>query len=170
MKLQEFLEKIPAEFVIECLEDLPGVDRRRLLQAHKCRIKMGPGALNRKARLKKEAARLHKVLLAAEDVEEKRTLFQGWLAHRVKLIIALLDAWEIEHNGGFVEDFDWVEKLSKEQVQESMTKVRADLSADNQGELATDKGFLVYFAYLEMPLVNELFPNFDDIFQSPAKA
>jgi hypothetical protein len=157
MKLHNFLERMPANFVVECLEALPGVDRRRLLQSYKCRVKMGPATLKRQARLKAEGKKLHKVLLESDDVEDKRSIFQGWLARRAAMIIALLDAWEIEHQGGFVEDFEWVEKLDIEKVKRSLVTIK------EEHEDATDKAIAVYFAYLEMPALEELF-KLDEIF------
>jgi hypothetical protein len=157
MKLHDFLEKMPATFVVECLEALPGVDRRRLLQSYNCRVKMGPTTLNRGARVQAEAKKLHKVLLDSDDVEDKRSIFQGWLARRAPMIIALLDAWEIEHKGGFVEDFDWVNELDIEKVKSSIEVVK------KEHEETDDKAVAVYFAYLEMPKLEELF-NLEELF------
>lgn len=163
MKLHQFLEKMPTDFIVECLAALPGVDRRKLLQTYKCRVKMGPSTLKRQARLLAEAKKLHRVLLESDDVEDKRSVFQGWLARRAPMIIALLDAWEVEHQGGFVEDFDWVANLDNEKVKETISKIK------EEHEEATDKSLAVYMAYLEMPGLEDMF-NIDELFAAPAKS
>lgn len=153
MKLEQFLSHVPQSFVLECLEALPGVDRRRLLQAHNCRVKMGPATLKRRDRMVAEAKKLYKAITESDDPEDKRSLFQGWLARRGEMIIAFLDAWEIEHKGGFVEDFDWVEKLELDKVKASIEQVKKD-----KPEVADDRAIAIYLAYLELPHLEELYP------------
>lgn len=164
MALADFFSKLPMPFVLECLESLPGNDRKRLLHVYNCRVKMGPGALSRKARVKAEAKKLFAALERADDVEDKRSLFQGWLALRAPMIIALLDAWEVEHDNGIVEDFDWVSKLSDEAIESSIKTVR-----EAHPEEATDIAFMVYFAYLEMPEFEKWFKP-EDVFKAHFEA
>ena len=114
--------------------------------------------------LKAEAKKLFAALERADDVEDKRSLFQGWLALRAPMIIALLDAWEVEHDNGIVEDFDWVSKLSDEAIESSIKTVR-----EAHPEEATDIAFMVYFAYLEMPEFEKWFKP-EDVFKAHFEA
>jgi len=165
MKLNALLARVPQEFVAETLQALPGPDRKRLLHTHGCRVKIGPATLQRKKRVASEAKKLRKVLLQLDDLEETRGLLQGWLARRGPMIIGFLDAWEVDHNGGFVEDFDWVNELAKDKVRASM-----DAIAEEHGELATRQAMLIYFAYLELPFAEELIPFGEAFEQASAEA
>jgi hypothetical protein len=158
MNVNDFLAKVPLSFVVECLDALPGVDRKRLLQAHNCRVKLSAGSLSKKARSESEAKKLYAALMRSEDSEDKRSIFQGWLARRAALIVGLLEAWEVTHQGGFVENFDWVAGLDKEKVTAAMAKVK-----EANPEVATDLAFMIYFAYLELPILSEIF-DVDQVF------
>ncbi|MCA8922470.1 MAG: hypothetical protein KDD82_11715 [Planctomycetes bacterium] len=160
MKLHDFLQRIPQAFAIEMLEALPGPDRRELLRTHGARVKAGPGNLKRSARVSKEAKLLTSALLKSQEPDEIRSFLQGWLARRADMVVLLLDAWEIEHSNGIVEDFDWVPKLTPEKVKESLSVLKP--SDDDEPILRERKeqlepiAPLVYFAYLELPCSAEV--------------
>ena len=148
MKLREFLKKLPEPFAVEILEALPAPDRRELLRRHGAKVPIGAGSLKRADRLQKEAKLvLHALQRESTDLDDARTFLQGWLARRAEMIVGFLDAWGIQHQGGIVEDFDWVQKLEASKVKESLGKV---------GEKAEPVAPLVYFAYLELPVTAEV--------------
>jgi hypothetical protein len=143
VKLIDFLKKLPEPFAIEILEALPAPDRRELLRRHNAKVAISAGSLKREDRVKKETKLLRQSLeRATADADDQRTFLQGWLARRAEMIVGFLDAWGVEHQGGIVEDFGWVEKLQPEKVKESMAKL---------AEKAEPVAPLVYFAYLELP-------------------
>jgi len=148
MKLQDFLGRLPEPFALEILQDLPGPDRKDLLRRHGARVKVGPGALKRAARLQKECRLLLAALQKAEDADEGRTFLQGWLARRAEMVVGFLDAWEVDHQNGIVEDFDWASELPADKVKESLEQV----DAEKFEPIAP----LVYFAYLELPVTEEV--------------
>lgn len=147
MKLKDFLKRLPEPFAVEILEALPAPDRRELLRHHGAKVPIGAGSLKRSDRLVKETRLLLKALEASTDVDDARTFLQGWLARRAEMIVGFLDAWGIQHQGGIVEDFDWVQKLEASKVKESLAKM---------GEKAEPVAPLVYFAYLELPVTEEV--------------
>ena len=63
------------------------------------------------------------------------------------MIVGFLDAWGVQHQGGIVEDFEWVSKLEVGKVKDSVAKV---------GEKAEPVAPLVYFAYLELPVTEQV--------------
>ena len=146
MKLKDFLKKIPEPFAVEILEALPAPDRRELLRRHGAKVPIAAGNLKRSDRLLKETRLLLKALEASIIVDDARTFLQGWLARRAEMIVAFLDAWGVQHQGGIVEDFEWVQKLEVAKVKESLAKA---------GEKAEPIGPLVYFAYLELPVTEQ---------------
>jgi hypothetical protein len=150
MKLKEFLERLPEPFAIQMLEALPAPDRKDLLRRHNAKVKVSAGSLKRATRMAKECGLLMRALLRSDDGDAARTFLQGWLARRAEMIVKLLDAWEIEHQNGIVEDFSWVQKLEAEKVKESL-KVLEEL------EGLEPFAPLVYFAYLEMPCTAEVY-------------
>ena len=83
-----------------------------LLLATQGAFAQGSITLKRAARIQKETRLLLPALIKSGDPDEGRTYLQGWLARRAEMIVAFLDAWEIEHQGGIVEDFSWVEALT----------------------------------------------------------
>lgn len=147
MKLKAFLERLPEPFAIEILEALPGPDRKDLVRRHGAKVKIGAGSLKRADRMAKECKHLLAALRRSEDLDAQRTYLQGWLARRAELIVTLLDAWEVKHTNGIVEDFGWVEELSADKVKASLEKV------DPKFEKIAP---LVYFAYLELPVTAEV--------------
>ena len=149
MKVKELLERLPSRFAIEILEALPAPDRRDLVRRHGAKVKVSAGNLKRATRMAKEAKLLIPALVRDEDADEARTFLQGWLARRAEMIVKFLDAWEVEHQGGIVEDFDWVEKLDAETVKRSMDEA---FDAEKFEPIAP----LVYFAYLEIPCTAEV--------------
>lgn len=148
MKLKALLERLPERFAIEILESLPAPDRRDLLRRHGAKVKVSAGNLKRANRIAKETRLLVPALIRDEDLDEARTYLQGWLARRAEMIVHFLDAWEVEHQGGIVEDFSWVEKLTAEQVKPSLES----LEPDKFEPIAP----LIYFAYLEVPCTEEV--------------
>jgi hypothetical protein len=82
-----------------------------------------------------------------KETDDARTFLQGWLARRAEMIVGFLDAWGIQHQGGIVEDFEWVQKLDQAKVKESLAKI---------GEKAEPVAPLVYFAYLEVPFTAQV--------------
>jgi hypothetical protein len=147
MKLKDFLKKLPEPFAVEILEALPAPDRRELLRHHGAKVPIAAGSLKRSDRLVKETRLLLKALEQSAEADDARTFLQGWLARRAEMIVGLLDAWGIQHQGGIVEDFEWVQKLEAAKVKESLAKV---------GEKAEPIAPLVYFAYLELPITGEV--------------
>ena len=147
MKLVDLLKKLPEPFAIEILEALPAPDRRELLRRHGAKVPIAAGSLKRHDRIAKETRLLLQSLERTTDADDQRTYLQGWLARRAEMIVGFLDAWGIQHQGGIVEDFGWVEKLPAEKVKESLAKV---------GEKAEPVAALVYFAYLELPVTEEV--------------
>lgn len=148
MKLRDFLKKLPEPFAVEILESLPAPDRRELLRRHGAKVAIGAGSLKRADRLGKEAKLVVSALQReSTDTDDARTFLQGWLARRAEMIVGFLDAWGVQHQGGIVEDFDWVEKLDAAKVKESVAKV---------GEKAEPVAPLVYFAYLELPVTEQV--------------
>ncbi|RMG08490.1 MAG: hypothetical protein D6731_21810 [Planctomycetota bacterium] len=150
MKMDTFLERVPEAFATEILAALPGPDRKDLVRRHGARVKIGAGTLKRAQRLAKECRLLLSALRKSDDVDAKRSFLQGWLARRAQMIVAFLDAWEVEHQGGIVEDFSWVESLDAEKVKRSLETVREQLP--DLEPVAP----LVYFAYLELPVTEEV--------------
>jgi hypothetical protein len=146
MKLRDFLKKLPEPFAVEILNALPAPDRRELLRQHDAKVPIGAGSLKRSDRLVKETRLLLRSLENSTEVDEGRTFLQGWLARRAEMIVALLDAWGVQHQGGIVEDFEWVQKLEPAKVKESLTKV----------EKFEPVAPLVYFAYLELPVTEQV--------------
>lgn len=157
MKLKDFLKRLPEPFAVEILEALPAPDRRELLRHHGAKVPIGAGSLKRSDRLVKETRLLLKALEFAEP-DDARTFLQGWLARRAEMIVGFLDAWGVQHQGGIVEDFEWVQKLEADKVKESLAKV---------GEKAEPVAPLVYFAYLELP-VTEQVVSVDDLLKGVA--
>lgn len=147
MKLRDFITKLPEPFAIEILEALPAPDRRELLRNHGAKVAIGAGSLKRSDRVTKECRILLRELEKSENPDEARTFLQGWLARRAEMIVGFLDAWGVQHQGGIVEDFDWVDKLEAAKVKESLAKV---------GEKAEPVAPLVYFAYLELPVTEQV--------------
>ena len=147
MKLKDFLKKLPEPFAVEILEALPAPDRRELLRQHGAKVPIASGSLKRSDRLTKETRLLLKALENSAEADDARTFLQGWLARRAEMIVGFLDAWGIQHQGGIVEDFEWVQKLEAAKVKESLAKV---------GEKAEPVAPLVYFAYLELPVTAEV--------------
>lgn len=148
MKIHTFLQRCPEPFAVEVLEALPAPDRRDLLHKFGCKVPISPGNLKRAGRVAKECKLLVAALLKDGDADAIRTFMQGWLARRAEMIVAFLDAWEVQHQGGIVEDFAWVEKLTAEKVKASLEK----LPADKFEPIAP----LVYFAYLEVPVTEQV--------------
>src|SRR4051812_48475307 len=97
--------------------------------------------------MQKEARLLLGALEKTADVDDARTFLQGWLARRAEMIVGFLDAWGVQHQGGIVEDFEWVNKLEAAKVKESLVKV---------GAKAEPIAPLVYFAYLELPVTEQV--------------
>jgi hypothetical protein len=149
MKLSAFLDRLPEAFAIEILEALPGPDRKSLLREHGAKVKIGAGTLKRSTRMAKECKLLLNALKKSDDADAKRTYLQGWLARRAEMIVSFLDAWEVGHSSGIVEDFDWVQELETEKVKESVAAIREKLT--DLEPIAP----LVYFAYLEVPCTDE---------------
>ncbi len=147
MKLKAFLSQIPESFSVELLEALPAPDRKELLRRHGAKVAMGAGSLKRASRVAAEAKLLLAALKKNDDADEGRTFLQGWLARRAEMIVALLDAWKVQHQGGIVEDFSWVEKLDAATVKASLEKLDPKLEP-----IAP----LVYFAYLELPVAEQV--------------
>jgi hypothetical protein len=150
MKMTAFLESVPEAFAIEILEALPGPDRKDLVRRNGAKVKMGAGTLKRSDRIAKETRLLLQALRKTDDLDAKRTFLQGWLARRAEMVVAFLDAWEVSHSNGIVEDFGWVEELPAERVKASIEAVR---------EKCTDLepiAPLVYFAYLQLPVTEEV--------------
>ncbi len=147
MKLKAFLSQIPESFSVELLEALPAPDRKELLRRHGAKVAMGAGSLKRANRVAAEAKLLLSALKKSDDADEARTFLQGWLARRAEMIVALLDAWKVQHQGGIVEDFSWVEKLDAATVKTSLEKLDPKLEP-----IAP----LVYFAYLELPVAEQV--------------
>lgn len=147
MKLQAFLQRLPEPFAVEILDALPGPDRRELLHKFACKVPISPGNLKRANRVAKECKMLLGALHKDGDADAMRTYLQGWLARRAEMIVGFLDAWKVTHQGGIVEDFAWVEKLTPEQVKESLEKVP---------EGTEPVAPLVYFAYLELPVTEQV--------------
>ena len=147
MKLRDFVKRIPETFAIEILEALPAPDRRELLRNHGAKVAIGAGSLKRSDRVQKEVRLLRAALEKSENPDDARTFLQGWLARRAEMIVGFLDAWGVAHQGGIVEDFDWVAKLEVAKVKDSLAKV---------GPKAEPVAPLVYFAYLEMPVTGEV--------------
>lgn len=147
MKMVEFLERLPESFAQEILTALPGPDRKDLLRSHGAKVKVTAGSLKRSVRAAKETRLLMAALKKTEDLDSQRTFLQGWLARRADMIVHFLDKWEIKHQGGIVEDFGWVEKLTPEQVTASMEELPEELEP-----IAP----LVYFAYLQLPCSAEV--------------
>jgi hypothetical protein len=147
VKLVDFLKKLPEPFAVEILEALPAPDRRELLRSHGAKVAISAGSLKREVRILKEARLLLAALQKTTDLDDQRTFLQGWLARRAEMIVGFLDAWKIEHQGGIVEDFGWVEKLEAAKVKESLAKAT---------ERVEPVAALVYFAYLELPCTAEV--------------
>lgn len=150
MKLSAFLERIPETFAIEILDALPGPDRKDLVRRHGAKVKIGTGTLRRADRMAKECRLLLGALRKSDDMDSKRTYLQGWLARRAEMIVAFLDAWEVQHQGGIVEDFDWVKDLTIEQVKASVEKIVGE------NEDLEKVAPLVYFAYLEVEVTDQV--------------
>lgn len=148
MKLHAFLARCPDAFAVEILEALPAPDRRELLHKFGCKVPMSPGNLKRANRVGKECKLLVQALQKDGDADAARTFLQGWLARRAELIVSFLDAWEIKHQGGIVEDFGWAEKLGADKVKASLEKLP-------QGKFEPIAP-LVYFAYLELPVTEQV--------------
>ncbi len=148
MKMLDFLERIPPHFAQEILESLPAPDRKDLLRRHNAKAKLKAGSLNRAVRAKKEARNLISALKKS-DLDSQRTFLQGWLARRADMIVYFLNAWEIEHQNGIVESFDWVDELEVEKVKESLPGLTE--MNENLEPIAP----LIYFAYLELPCTAE---------------
>jgi hypothetical protein len=149
MKVKELLERLPAKFSVEILEALPAPDRRDLLRRHGAKVKVSAGNLKRAKRMANEAKLLIPALIRSDDPDEARTYLQGWLARRAEMIVAFLDAWEIEHQGGIVEDFAWVDELPADTVKKSLEDA---FDAEKFEAIAP----LIYFAYLEIPCTGEV--------------
>lgn len=147
MKLATFLARIPETFAVELLEALPAPDRKELLRRHGAKVAIGAGSLKRADRVVTEARLLLAALRKSTDADEGRTFLQGWLARRAEMIVGLLDAWKVQHQGGIVEDFSWVEKLDAATVKASLEKLDPKLEP-----IAP----LVYFAYLELPVAEQV--------------
>jgi hypothetical protein len=148
LKLRELLKRLPEPFAVEILEALPAPDRRELLRRHGAKVAIAAGSLKRSDRLQKEARLIVQALQReGADLDDGRTFLQGWLARRAEMIVGFLDAWGVQHQGGIVEDFDWVEKLEAAKVKESLAKV---------GEKAEPVAPLLYFAYLELPVTEQV--------------
>jgi hypothetical protein len=147
VKLKDFITKLPEPFAIEILESLPAPDRRELLRRHGAKVAIGAGSLKRTDRVTKECRILLRELERSSDPDDARTSLQGWLARRAEMIVGFLDAWGVQHQGGIVEDFDWVAKLEAAKVKESMAKL---------AEKAEPVAPLVYFAYLELPVTEQV--------------
>ena len=96
-----------------------------------------------------EARKLLAALRRSSDLDAQRTFLQGYLARRAEMIVRLLDAWEIEHQNGIVEDFAWVDDLPAEKVKESLEVLKEVEELDPEAPL-------VYFAYLELPCTEEV--------------
>ncbi len=159
MKLADFLERLPEPFAIELLDALPAPDRRQLLRAHGCKVPVGAGTLKRADRVGKEARMLVAALRRSTDPDQARTFLQGWLARRAEMVVAFLDAWEVPHQMGIVEEFGWVAKLDAEKVKASLEAV-----ADKHQEPIAP---LVYFAYLELPVTEQVL-DVDALFRGVA--
>ena len=147
MKLGPFLKRLPEPFAIEILESLPAPDRRELLRKHGAKVPIAAGSLKRADRIQKETRLLVQALEKSDNLDAQRTFLQGWLARRAEMIVGFLDAWGVQHQGGIVEDFEWVAKLDAAKVKESLAKV---------GEKAEPVAALMYFAYLELPCTEEV--------------
>lgn len=147
MKLGPFLKRLPEPFAIEILESLPAPDRRELLRDHGAKVPIAAGSLKRADRIQKETRLLVQALEKSDNLDAQRTFLQGWLARRAEMIVGFLDAWGVQHQGGIVEDFEWVAKLDAAKVKESLAKV---------GEKAEPVAALMYFAYLELPCTEEV--------------
>lgn len=150
MKLLTFLERLPEPFAIELLEALPGPDRKDLVRRHGAKVKVGAGSLKRSVRMAKECKLLLASLKKSDDLDAQRTFLQGWLARRADMIVHFLEAWEVKHTNGIVEDFGWVEELTAEKVKESLEAVKEKV--EDMEPIAP----LVYFAYLELPCTDEV--------------
>ncbi|MBT7693809.1 MAG: hypothetical protein HN750_17580 [Gemmatimonadales bacterium] len=150
MKLSAFLERIPESFAIEVLEALPGPDRKDLVRRHGAKVKIGAGTLKRSSRIAKETRLLLQALRKSEDLDAKRTFLQGWLARRAEMVVAFLNAWEVEHTNGIVDSFDWVTEITAETVTASLETIKE--KCENLAPIAP----LVYFAYLELPVSEEV--------------
>ncbi len=150
MKLSDFLDRIPESFAIEILDALPGPDRKDLVKRHGAKVKIGAGTLRRADRMAKECKLLLNALRKSDDSDSKRTYLQGWLARRAEMIVSFLDAWEIQHTNGIVEDFDWVANVTAEQAKESLERIT------KENEELEPIAPLVYFAYLELPVTAEI--------------
>lgn len=161
MKLKAFLERLPEPFAVEILEALPAPDRRELLRRHGAKVAVSAGSLKRANRISKEARLLVKSLLESTDPDETRTFLQGWLARRAEMVVHFLDAWKVKHQGGIVEDFGWVEKLDPATVKASIEAL---------GGKHEPIAPLVYFAYLELPVTEQVL-DVDALFKAlPAQA
>lgn len=147
MKLKAFLERVPEHFAVELLEALPAPDRRELLRRHGAKVKIAAGSLKRAQRVTKEARLLMQALRASEDLDGPRTFLQGWLARRAEMIVTFLNDWEVQHQNGIVDDFEWVQKLEADKVKASLDKL------DPKFESFAP---LVYFAYLEVPVTEQV--------------
>lgn len=147
MKLKDFLKRLPEPFAVELLEALPAPDRRELLRRHGAKVPVSAGSLKRATRLAKEARLLVQALQRSDDPDEARTFLQGWLARRAEMVVHFLDAWKVEHQGGIVEDFSWVEKLTPETVKASLEGLDPKLEPFAP---------LVYFVYLELPVSEQV--------------
>lgn len=154
MKLATFLERLPDPFAVEILEALPGPDRKDLVRRHGAKVKVSAGNLKRAVRMQKEARALLDKLRKSEDLDAQRTFLQGWLARRADMIVHLLDAWEVQHSSGIVEDFDWVNELEADKVKASLEKLDEKLKED--GRELEPIAPLVYFAYLELPCTEQV--------------
>lgn len=163
MKLSAFLERIPESFAIEVLEALPGPDRKDLVRRHGAKVKIGAGTLKRASRIAKETRLLLQALRKSEDLDAKRTFLQGWLARRAEMVVAFLNAWEVEHTNGIVESFDWVTEITAETVTASLETVKE--KCENLAPIAP----LVYFAYLELPVSEEVL-DIDALWKSVEEA
>lgn len=149
MKMLDFLERIPAHFAEEILQALPAPDRKDLLRRHNAKAKLKAGSLNRAVRATKEAKNLVSALKKS-DLDSQRTFLQGWLARRADMIVYFLNAWEVDHQNGIVEDFEWINEMDPEKVRETLPGLT---EMNDQLEPIAP---LVYFAYLEMPCTAEV--------------
>lgn len=163
MKLKDFLTRVPDEFGGEILSALPAPDRKDLLRRHDCKVTLRAGSLKRSVRQAKEAKLLLAALRRTDDTDAQRTFLQGWLARRADMIVYFLDTWEVEHNNGIVDHFDWVAELSAEKVKESLPGLK------EVNDALEDIAPLVYFAYLELPVSGEVL-DVDAIFKELAPA
>ena len=149
MKMLDFLERIPSHFAEEILQALPAPDRKDLLRRHNAKAKLKAGSLSRSVRATKEAKNLVSALKKS-DLDSQRTFLQGWLARRADMIVYFLNAWEVDHQNGIVEDFDWINEIDPAKVRETIPGLT---EMNDQLEPIAP---LVYFAYLEMPCTAEV--------------